>query len=247
MSNRRSTRCRRSSASSPPPRRYRYLLRRCAWSRTKGNPQTTDARPVALRTKVVCTHALAQIITSVTLSNRRSTRCRRSLTPSLPPRLCRYLLRRCAWSITKGNPQTTDARPVALRTKVVFTHALAQIITSVTLSNRRSTRCRRSSAPSPPPRRCRHLLRRCTWSRTKGNPQTTDTECKLVSSNCDDLRRFMCWRCPSSFPRMHSGAASERVVAAASPRSVLTERRKRARKSGRDHPSSRQHAEWQTR
>ena len=32
-----------------------------------------------LRTKVVCTHALAQIITSVTLSNRRSTRCRRSL------------------------------------------------------------------------------------------------------------------------------------------------------------------------
>ena len=53
----------------------------------------------------------------------------------------------------------------------------------------------------------------------------------------------MCWRCPSSFPRMHSGSACQRVTAAASPRSVPTERRKRARKSGRDHPSSRQHAE----
>jgi hypothetical protein len=38
LSNSRSTRCRRSSAPSPPPRRYRYLPRRCAWSRTKGNP-----------------------------------------------------------------------------------------------------------------------------------------------------------------------------------------------------------------
>ena len=243
LSNRRSTRCRRSSAPSPPPRRCRYLLRRCAWSRTKGNPQTTDARPVALRTKVICKSALAQIITSVTLSNRRSTRCRRSSAPSPPPRRYRYLLRRCAWSRTKGNPQTTDARPVALRTKVICKSALAQIITSVTLSNRRSTRCRRSSAPSPPPRRCRYLLRRCAWSRTKGNPQTTDAECKLVSSNCDDRRRVTCWRCPSSFPRMHSGSACQRVTAAASPRCVPTERRKRARKSGRDHPSSRQHAE----
>ena len=66
---------------------------------------------------------------------------------------------------------------------------------------------------------------------------------RSASSNCTDRRCVMCWRCPSSFPRMHSGAASERVTAAASPRCVSTERRKRARKSGRDHPSSRQHAE----
>ena len=162
MSARRSIRCRRSSAPSPPPRRCRYLLRRRTWSRTKGNPQTTGTCPVVTcaLAKVVCTHAMAQIIKSVTLSNRRSTRCRRSSAPSTP-RQYRYLLRRCAWSRTKGNPQTTDARPVALRTKVVCTRALAQIITSVTLSNRRSTRCRRSPVPSPPPRRHRYLLRRC--------------------------------------------------------------------------------------
>ena len=111
------------------------------------------------------------------------------LTALPPPRRYRYLLRRCAWSRTKGNPQTTDARPVALCTLVICKSAMAEIITSVTLSNRRSTRCRRCSAPSPPPRRCRYLLRRSAWSRTKGNPQTTDAECKLVSSNCCDDRQ----------------------------------------------------------
>ena len=114
----------------------------------------------------------------------------------------------------------------AVRTKVICKNALAQIITSVTLSNRRSTRCRRSSAPSPPPHRYRYLLRRCAWSRTKGNPQTTNAECKLVSSNCDDRRRVTCLRCPSSFPRMHSASACQRVTAAASPRCVPTELRK---------------------
>ena len=140
----------------------------------------------AVRTTAICKSALAQIITSVTLSNRRSNRCRRSSASSPPPRRYRCLLRRCAWSRTKGNPQTTDARPVAqFELQQSARSALAQIITSVTLSNRRSTRCRRSSPPPPPPRRCRYLLRRCAWSRTKGNPQTTDAECKLVSSNCD--------------------------------------------------------------
>ena len=174
LSARRSNRCRRSTAPPPPPRRCRYLLRRCAWSRTKGNPQTTDACPVAQRTKVICKSALARSITSVTLSNRHSARCRRSLAPSPPPRQCLYLLRKCAWSRTKGDSQTTDARPVALRTKVICKSALAQIITSVTSSNRRSIRYRRNSAPSQPPRRCRYLLRRCAWLTTKGNPQTTD-------------------------------------------------------------------------
>jgi hypothetical protein len=68
-------------------------------------------------------------------------------------------------------------------------------------------------------------------------------ECKLVSSNCTDWRCVMYWRCPSSFMRMHSGAACQRAAAAALSRCVPTERRNRARKSGRDHPSSRQHAE----
>ena len=82
---------------------------------------------VALRTtKVICNKsALAQIITSVALSDRRSTRCRQSSASSPPLRRCRYLLRRCAWSRTNGNPRTTDARPVALRTKVIFKSALA--------------------------------------------------------------------------------------------------------------------------
>ena len=127
------------------------------------------------RTTAICKSTLAQIITSVTFSNRRSTRCRRSSAPPPPPRRCRYLLRRCAWSRTKGNPRTTDARPVAqFELQQSVKSALAQIITSVTLSNRRPTRCWRSSAPPPPPRRYRYLLRRCAWSRTKGNPQTTD-------------------------------------------------------------------------
>ena len=48
---------------------------------------------------------------------------------------------------------------------------------------------------------------------------------------------------PPSFPRMRSDVASERVPAAASPRSVPPARRKRARKTGWGHPSSRHYAE----
>ena len=68
-------------------------------------------------------------------------------------------------------------------------------------------------------------------------------ECKLVSSTCTDRRCVMCWTCPSSIPGMHSGSACQRVTAAALSRCVPTERRKRAHKSGTDHPSSLQHTE----
>ena len=81
------------------------------------------------------------------------------------------------WELFISKCRTTTVENEASDTRPVVTCALkcvlAQIVTSVTLSNHRSTRCRRSSAPSPPPRRYLYLLRRRAWSRTKGNPQTS--------------------------------------------------------------------------
>ena len=81
-----------------------------------------------------------------------------------------------------------------------------------------------SPRSAPPARRKR--ARKTGW----GHPSSRHyAECKLVSSNCDDRSRVMCWRCPPSFPRMRTDDANKRVAAAASPRSVPTARRKRAR------------------
>ena len=76
------------------------------------------------------------------------------------------------------------------------------------------------------------------------NRPRSSLKCIVRSSNCDDRRCVTCWRWPSSFSRIHSGSASERVTAAASPRYVPAKYRKLTRKSGRDHPSLR-HAQLQ--
>ena len=97
-------------------------------------------------------------------------------------------------------------------------------------------------------RRGRHARTRCAGAhprKRRGSPPASDAApvvaAKVRTATTGAASRV--GRGTHSFPRVRPGAASERATATASPRSVPNARRKLARKSGRDHPSSRQHAE----